>query len=147
MSCDQESQRTTLCVYLQEERKQLFHVCIAPWPLLQSTPFLHYSCPPGRIGHTANLIKFTIAICEIYMSVQSFDFISLFFFMPYGSLIYFRTVHKNLIASIFGTNEECIKANSRTTFALNLMNIRGVMRIYSLKKRSNFCHGYSVSRV
>ena len=35
-------------------KKQLFHACIAPWPLLQSTLFLHYSCPPGRVRHTAN---------------------------------------------------------------------------------------------
>ena len=32
----------------------------------------------------------------------------------------------NLIASIFGTNEECIKVNSRTKFAVYLINIQGV---------------------
>ena len=56
--CCQESQHATLWVYLQEERISYFHACIAPWPVLQITPFLHYSCPPGRVGSTESLIKF-----------------------------------------------------------------------------------------
>ena len=48
--CCQESQHATLWVYLQEERISYFHACIAPWPVLQITPFLHYSCLPGRAG-------------------------------------------------------------------------------------------------
>ena len=39
----------------------------------------------------------------------------------------------NSIALIFGTNEEHIKVNLRTTFAVNLMNILEVMSIYSRK--------------
>ena len=50
---------------LIEEKKHHFHECIAPWPFLQSTPFLHYSCPPGRVGHT-HTAKFAPAICEIW---------------------------------------------------------------------------------
>ena len=40
------------------------HTCIAPWPLLQSTPYLHYiySYLPGRESHTQNLIETALAI-------------------------------------------------------------------------------------
>ena len=40
----------------------------------------------------------------------------------------------NLIASIFGTNEEHVTVDSRTKFAVNLWNTQGVMSVYSLKK-------------
>ena len=40
----------------------------------------------------------------------------------------------NLIALIFGTNEELVMVDPRTTFAVNLRNIQGVMSIYSHKK-------------
>ena len=122
-------------------------MCIAPWPLLQSTPFLHYSCPPSRIHHTANLNKFATAICEIWAFV---------FFLcrtgVTGPSISFRTLCTNcykmqmcnLIASIFGTNEECVTVDSRTKFVVNLRNIQGVMSVYSRKKRPHFCHGYRV---
>ena len=48
------------------------------------------------------------------------------------------------IASIFGTNEELVMVDSHTKFVVNLRNIQGVMSVYSRKKRSNFCHGYSL---
>ena len=63
-----------------------------------------------------------------------------------GTSISFRTLCKNcyntqtcnLIASIFGTNDEHIKVNSHTKFAVNLINIQGVMHIYSRKKGETF---------
>ena len=59
-----------------------------------------------------------------------------------GASIYSDTLCKNCykmqmctsIASIFGINEECIKVNSCTKFTVNLMNIKGVISIYSRKK-------------
>ena len=53
----------------------------------------------------------------------------------------------NLIATIFGTNEERVTVDLRTKFVVNLSNIQGVMSVYSHKKRSNFCHGYKVNQV
>ena len=35
---------------------------------------------------------------------------------------------------IFGTNEECIEVKSHTKFAVNMMNIQGVVNVYSRKK-------------
>ena len=52
----------------------------------------------------------------------------------------------DLIASIYGTNEEHITVDSRTKFAVNLRNIQGVMSVYSRKKKSNVCHGYRVNK-
>ena len=43
-----------------------------------------------------------------------------------------------LIALIFGTNEEHTKVNSRTKFAVNLMNIQGGMSVYSHNKDQTF---------
>ena len=40
----------------------------------------------------------------------------------------------NLIASIFGTDEEHVTVDSRTKFVVNLRNIQGVTNIYSHKK-------------
>ena len=79
------------------------------------------SCPPDRVGHTANLIKFATAICEIWVFKVSF----IFFLCCTGASIYFHTLCKNCyktqacnsIASIFGTNEECIKMSSCNKFA------------------------------
>ena len=58
-----------------------------------------------------------------------------------GGSIYFCTLCNNCykmqtfnsIASIFGTNQDCIKVNSRTKFAVHLMNIQGDMSVYSRK--------------
>ena len=52
-----------------------------------------------------------------------------------GASISFHTLCKNCyktqtcnsIVSIFGTSKEHIKVHSRTTFAMNLINIQGVM--------------------
>ena len=60
----------------------------------------------------------------------------------YGASISFRTLCKNcykmqmrnMIASIFGTNEERVKVDSRAKFVANLRNVQGVMRVYSHKK-------------
>ena len=134
-------------------------MCIALWPLLQSTLFLHYSCFPGRVGHTANLIKFATTICEIWVFKVLLLFLS--FYSSYaiwgatGTSIYFCTLCKNcykmqtcnLVASIISTNKEHVMVDSHTKFAVNLKNIQGVMSIYSRKNRSKFCHGYSVNRV
>ena len=46
----------------------------------------------------------------------------------------YKTQTCNLVALIFGTNEECVMVDSRTKFAVNLSNIQGVMSIYSRKK-------------
>ena len=147
---------TTPCVYWQEERKQLFHACIAPWPLLQSTPFLHYSCP--QVGYSTQ---------QIWLNSQQpferyghskfhYNFFVFFFLCSTGASISFHTLYKNCyntqtcnsIASIFGTNEEWATVDSRTKFVVNLRNIQGVMNVYSrVKKRSNFCHGYRVNQV
>ena len=56
-----------------------------------------------------------------------------------GASIYFHILCKNCykmqkcssVASIFGTNEECVTVDLRTKFAVNLMNIQGVLSIYS----------------
>ena len=51
--------------------------------------FFHYSCPPGtcRVGHTENLIKFSPAICEIWV----LNFIVVFFLavVGYGGFEFF----------------------------------------------------------
>ena len=39
-----------------------------------------------------------------------------------------------LIALIFGTNKECVMADTRTKFVVNLRNIQGVMSVYSREK-------------
>ena len=77
------------------------------------------------------------------MGVQNFVLISSFFLllMPYGGLrgLQFLFAHlKKLykmqtctsIATIFGTNEECVTVDSHTKFVVNLSNIQGVMSIY-----------------
>ena len=129
------------------------------WPLLQSTPFLHYSCPPSishtidyglrrllsSYGHTvtANLIKFAAAICEIWAFKVSFQFLRFFLIirlMPYGRGFDYKNANVyNSIPSvpyIIGTDEERVTVDSRTTFAVNLRNIQGV------KDPASFCHGY-----
>ena len=77
------------------------------------------------------------------MDVHSFVLISSFFLlMLYGASISFRTLCKNcykmqtcnLIASIFGTNEERVTVDSRTKCVANLRNIQGVMSVYSRTK-------------
>ena len=81
------------------------------------------------------------------MDVQNFILISLFCSYSVrgamGSSISFRTLCKNcynmqtcnLIASIFGTNEECVTVDSRAKFVVNLRNVQGVMSISSRKKK------------
>ena len=74
--------------------------------------------------------------------------------MPYwgygGFDFFLNTLQKllmcNLIASIFGTNEERVTVNSHSKFAVNLKNIQGVMSVYSHRKKSNFCYGYRVTK-
>ena len=85
------------------------------------------------------------------MSGQSFVLISLFSFCFFflsrtGALISFRTLCKNCyktqtchsIVSIFGTSKVRIKVHLRTKFAMNLINIQGVMSVYSRKKDESF---------
>ena len=90
------------------------------------------------------------------MGVQNFILIYSFFsYAVRGASIPFHTLCKNCykmqmcdsIASIFGTNEECVTVDLRTKFVVNLSNIQGVMNIYSHKERSNFCHSYKVNQV
>ena len=68
---------------LTGRKKTALHSSMAPSP--KHTIFALYSCPPGRVGHTPNLIKFAMAICEIWAFKVSFV-ISSFFLMPYGGL-------------------------------------------------------------
>ena len=80
------------------------------------------------------------------MGVQSFILISSFFSYAVwgatGTSIYFHTLCKNcyktqtcnLIALIFGKNEEHVMVDSHTKFAVNLRNIQGVMSVYLHKK-------------
>ena len=51
--------------------------------LLQSTSFLHCSCPPGRVGHKANFIEFIPAIGKMWAKFSIFFFV--FFFFLKGS--------------------------------------------------------------
>ena len=58
---------------------------IAPRSLFQTTPFFAsytyiYSCPPGKVDHTDTLIRFAIAICEIW-AAKMFKFIYFSFFL------------------------------------------------------------------
>ena len=59
IACCVAKKNASHCVYID---RRDFHTCMAPWSL---TPFLHYGCLPGRVDHTANLIKYTPAIHEI----------------------------------------------------------------------------------
>ena len=80
------------------------------------------------------------------MSFQSFVLLSSLFSYVVrgatGALISFSTLCKNcykmqkcnLIASIFGTNEERVMVDSCTKFVVNLRNIQGVISVYSRKK-------------
>ena len=81
------------------------------------------------------------------MGTQSFILVSsFFFFLCHMPLIYFHTLCKNCykmqmcnsVASIIGTNEECVMVDLCTKFAVNLRNIQGVMSIYSCKKDQTF---------
>ena len=85
------------------------------------------------------------------MGVQSFVLFFSFFFPSYAVQglegLRYKLQTCNSIASIFGTNEDRVTVDSRTKFAVNLINIQEVMNIYSRKKRSNFCHGYKVNQV
>ena len=79
------------------------------------------------------------------MSGHRFNFFVFFFAVggATGALISFRTLCKNCyktqtcnsIVSIFSTSKEHIKVHSCTKFAMNLINIQGVMSIYSCKKK------------
>ena len=40
------------------------HQAVSSWSLLQSIPFLLYSC---SVDHTTNLIKFASTICKVYI--------------------------------------------------------------------------------
>ena len=72
------------------------------------------------------------------MGVQIFDLMSSFFLMPY---VGFRFLFAHFVKIAIKrkcvidclTNEQYIKVNSCTKFAVNLMNIKGVMSVYSCK--------------
>ena len=79
------------------------------------------------------------------MGIQNFGLIYSFlssYAVATEALISFCTLCKNFykmqtctsIALIFGTNEEHVMVDSRTTFVVNLRNIQGVMSVYSHKK-------------
>ena len=52
---------------LTGRKKTAFSCVHSSMAFSPNTLFLHYSCPPGRVRHTANLIKFATAICEIWV--------------------------------------------------------------------------------
>ena len=82
------------------------------------------------------------------MSEQNFVLISSFF-----SSSSFRTLRKirhktrmrTRIGLKFGTLKGLIKADLRTNFGRNPMNIHGVMTDYLCKIRSKVCHAYRVN--
>ena len=70
------------------------HSSMAP---SQSTPFLHYSCVPGRVHHTANLIKFATAICKIWVFKILFQFLFLMPYRGYGGFDFFLHTLQKLL--------------------------------------------------
>ena len=75
--------------------------------LFQSTPFLHYSCLPGSVGDTANLIEYArvihniwvvALICFLFLRVESQDFLEL---CTYENCIFFLPVN---ICSVWCSN-------------------------------------------
>ena len=57
--CDQGGWCITPWVFLRTKIKQYFQTCIAPWPFLGSTRFLHYICP---LPMWCQIAKFAVAI-------------------------------------------------------------------------------------
>ena len=125
---------------LTGRKKTAFSYVHSSMDLLQNTPFLHYSCPPGRVCHKANLNKFVTRYGHTNFRLNIFVFFLFLCRTPgvTGVPISFRTLCKNcykmqtcnLIASIFGTNEECVMVDSCTKFVVNLRSIQGCMSIY-----------------
>jgi len=107
--------------------KTQFSCMYSSMTLLESTRFLHCSCPPPRGRHTVNFDQFTEVIYEIWVVKLSCFFFVFFFFRGYGDLNYsFCIFAKNccnflmrsLIALKFGTNKEHIKVNSGAEFGM-----------------------------
>ena len=80
------------------------------------------------------------------MSEQNFVLISSFFPSSFRTLrkIRHKTRMRARIGLKFGTLKGLIKADLRTNFGRNPMNIHGVMTDYLLKIRSKVCHAYRV---
>ena len=83
-------------------------------------------------------------------SEQNFVLISPFFSSSTSSFRTLRKIrHKTRICARiglkFGTLKGLIKADLRTNFGRNLMNIHGVMTDYLRKIRSKVCHAYRVN--
>jgi len=93
------------------------------------TPFLHYCCPPDRVDHTTNLIKFARAMVLARHGCSKVNLNSFLFFLALrvlGPLIYFckiasyKTQTCDSIALIFGIS----KVSSQIRFTMSLIHIQ-----------------------
>ena len=121
-----------MCAYLHGPFSKAHHFCII------AVPQVGYATQKIRLNSQQPFARYG-------RSKLRFNF---FVFSSYavrgatGASISFRTLSKNCykmqtcdsIATIFGTNEECVTVDSRTKFVVNLSNIQGVMSVYSRKK-------------
>ena len=142
----QEASVPPVSILTGRKKTQFSHLCssVIPYPI--GTKFatdvpaswgsLHTKFEENRSSHFRDT------------SEQNFVLISSFF-----STSLFRTLRKirhttRMRARIglkFGTLKELIKADSRTNFGRNPMNIHGVMTDYLRKIRSKVCHAYRVN--
>ena len=124
------SRRTTPWVCLQEWIKCNFHSCIAPWPLIKSTHFLHYNRRPPRARYTANFVEFASTTREIWLLKMSC--ILLRFFLPLSNnKNCSNSQTRTLIRWKFGKLEEHSKANSSTKFDANVIRTQRVISDHS----------------
>ena len=91
--------------------------------------WLNSQQPLARYGHSKFRFNFFVFffLCSMEATGASISFCTLC-----KNCCKMQT--SNSIASIFGTNEERVKVDSRTKFVVNLKNIQGIMSIYSCKK-------------
>ena len=61
------------CVFIGRKKENIIYACITPWSLLQTIPYLHYSCLLDRLDHTTILIRCDEAIREIQFYFSSFE--------------------------------------------------------------------------
>ena len=144
----QESGVPPVSILTGRKKTQFSHLCssVIPYPIVTkfarevpaSKESLHTKFEENRSCHFRDT------------SEQNFVLISSFFSSSTSS---FRTLRKirhktRMRARIglkFGTLKGLIKADLRTNFGRNPMNIHGVMTDYLRKIRSKVCHAYRVN--
>ena len=144
----QEAGVPPVSILTGRKKTQLSHLCssVIPYPIgtkfarevPASKESLHTKFEENRSSHFRDT------------SEQNFILISSFFSSSTSS---FRTLHKirhktRMHARIrlkCGTLKGLIKADLRTNFGRNTMNIHGVMTDYLRKIRSKVCHAYRVN--